>query len=87
MMTLPLTEAKTKFNQLVDRVATTDEAILITRRGRPAAILIGAAAYEAWEETRAIQADPQLIAEIRRGLRQLRKGGRIYTLEELLPAD
>lgn len=87
MKTLPLAEAKTKLNQLVDRLATTDEEILITRNGRPAAILISPAAYEAWKETFAIQADPQLMREIRRGLRQLKKRGQIYTLEELLPDD
>jgi PHD/YefM family antitoxin component YafN of YafNO toxin-antitoxin module len=41
--------------------------------------------YEAWKETRAIQSDRELMEEIRRGLRALKKGGRIYTLEELLP--
>jgi antitoxin YefM len=87
MKTLPLAEAKAKLSRLVDQVVATDEEILITRNGRPAAILISPDEYEAWKETRAIQADPQLMAEIRRGLRQLRKGGKIYTLEELLPDD
>ena len=87
MKTLPLAEAKAQLSRLVDRVAATDEEILITRNGRPAAILISPDEYESWKETRAIQADAQLMAEIRRGLRQLKKGGRIYTLEELLPGD
>ena len=85
MKTLPLAEAKAKLSRLVDQVAATDEEILITRNGRPAAVLVSPDEYESWKETRAIQADPQLMAEIRRGLRQLRKGGKIYTLEELLP--
>ena len=87
MKTLPLAEAKAQLSRLVDRVAATDEEILITRNGRPAAILISPDEYESWKETRAIQADAQLMAEIRRGLRQLKKGGRIYTLEELLPGN
>ena len=41
--------------------------------------------YEAWKETRAVQSDRELMAEIRRGLRELKKGGKIYTLEELMP--
>jgi prevent-host-death family protein len=85
--TLPLAEAKAKLSRLVDRVAMTDEEILITRNGRPAAILISPDEYEAWKETRAIQADRQLMMEIRRGLRELKRGGKIYTLEELLPDD
>lgn len=87
MKTLPLAEVKAKLSRLVDRVAETDEEILITRNGRPAAVLISPDEYEAWKETQAIRSDRELMTEIQRGLRRLRKGGRIYTLEELLPED
>ena len=42
---------------------------------------------KAWKETRAIRSDREFMAEIRRGLRELKKRGRIYTLEELIPRD
>lgn len=87
MKTLPLTEVKAKLSRLVDRVAETDEEILITRNGRPAAVLVSPDEYEAWKETQAIRSDRELMTEIQRGLRGLRRGGRIYTLEELLPED
>ena len=87
MKTLPPAEAKAQLSRLVERVSETDEEILITRNGRPAAILISPDEYESWKETRAIQSDRELMEEIRRGLRDLKKGGRIYTLEELLPDD
>jgi antitoxin YefM len=87
MKTLPLAEVKAQLSRLVDRVAKTDEEILITRNGRPVAILISPDEYESWQETRAIQSDREFMEEIRRGLRDLRKGGRIYTLEKLLPED
>ena len=85
MKTLPLAEVKAKLSRLVDHVAATDEAILITRNGRPAAILVSPDEYEGWKETRTIQSDPELMGEIRRGLRELRKSGRTFTLEELIP--
>jgi antitoxin YefM len=87
MKTLPLAEVKAQLSRLVDRVAETDEEILITRNGRPVAMLISPDEYESWHETRAIQSDREFMDEIRRGLRDLKKGGRIYTLEELLPDD
>jgi len=87
MKTLPLAEVKAKLSRLVDRVAETDEEILITRNGRPAAVLVSPDEYEAWKETQAIRSDRELMTEIQRGLRGLRRGGRIYTLEELLPED
>jgi prevent-host-death family protein len=87
MKTLPLAEVKAQLSRLVDRVADTDEEILITRNGRPVAMLISPDEYQSWQETRAIQSDREFVEEIRRGLRDLKRGGRIYTLEELLPGD
>ncbi len=85
MKTVPLPDAKPRFSQLVDQVASRDERVLITRNGRPAAVLLSADEYDSLSETIAIRADRDLMAEIRRGLRGLKRGGKIYTLEELLP--
>jgi prevent-host-death family protein len=87
MRTLPLAEAKAKLSRLLDHVAETDEEIVITRNGRPAAVLVSPDEYEGWKETEAVRSEPELIAEIRRGLRTLKRSGRIYTLEELLPEE
>jgi len=87
MKTLPLAQVKTNLSRLVDQVVETDEEIVITRNGRPAAVLVSPDEYEGWKETQAIRSDPELLAEIRRGLRTLKRGGKIYTLEELLPDD
>ena len=87
MKTLPFVEARAKLSLLVDRVVAMDEEILITRNGRPAAVLVSPDEYEGWQETRAIRSDRELMREIRRGLRGLRKKGKIYTLEELIPHE
>jgi antitoxin YefM len=84
MRILPLAEAKAQLSRLIDRVAETDEEVLITRNGRPAAVLVSPAEYEGWKETQAIRSDAEFMREIRQGLRDLKKGGRIYTLEELM---
>ena len=87
MKILPFVEARAKLSLLVDRVVAMDEEILITRNGRPAAVLVSPDEYEGWQETRAIRSDRELMREIRRGLRGLRKKGKIYTLEELIPHE
>jgi antitoxin YefM len=87
MKMLPIAEVKAKLSRLIDQVATMDEQIVITRNGRPAAVLVSPDEYEGWKETQAIRSDRELMAEISRGLRALRRGGKIYTLEELLPPD
>lgn len=85
MKTLSLTEAKSKLGTLVDRVHARDEKVVITRNGRPAAVLVSAALFEGWKETIAIRNNASFLKEIRAGLRALKAGKtRLYTLEELL---
>jgi prevent-host-death family protein len=84
MKTLPLSEVKTRLSELVDRVTSTDEEITITKNGRPAAVLVSSDEFESWKETLAIQSDPELMTEIRKGLRSLKsKKTKRYTLDEL----
>jgi len=83
MKTLSLSEVKMKLSELVDRVHSTDEEVVITKNGRPAAVLVSPEEFESWKETIEILASGDLMEEIRRGLTALRKGSKIYTLEEL----
>jgi prevent-host-death family protein len=84
MKTLPLSEAKARLSGLVEDVARRDEEIVITRNGRPAAVLVSPDEYESWKETLTILADRELMREIKAGLSALRRRkSRIYTLEEL----
>jgi len=57
---------------------------MITKNGRPAAVLISPFEYESWIETTAVQSDTELMDEIKKGLAQLKKKkAKLYTLEEL----
>lgn len=58
MTTMPLTEAKTKLNELIDSAVTTHERVTITRRGKPAAVLLSVDDLESIEETMFWQAQP-----------------------------
>jgi len=85
MKTLPLTEAKSKLSGLVERVPALDEEVVITRNGRPAAVLVSPSEFESWKETIAIREDASFVKEIRAGLRALKAGrAKLYTLDELL---
>lgn len=84
MKTLPLSEVKTRLSELVDKVTSTDEEITITKNGRPAAVLVSSDEFESWKETLAIQSDPELMTEIRKGLRSLKsKKTKRFSLDEL----
>lgn len=57
--TLPLADVKARFSELVDRVATTHDRVVVTRNGRPAAVLVSPDDLAALEETLAILSDPE----------------------------
>lgn len=71
---LSLSEAKARLSELVADCERHEEELVITRNGRPAAVLMSADEYEGWRETREILRNRALIKEIRQGLRDLEKG-------------
>ncbi len=84
MKTLSLSEAKMKLSALVESVAAVDEEIIITKNGRPAAVLISPDEFESWKETSIVRFDDNLMAEIQDGLTALKKNkSNLYTLEDL----
>ena len=84
MKTLPLSEVKMKLSAIVDSVEAMDEEVVITRNGRPAAVLVSPDEYESWKETVAVKSQPGLVDEIKAGLRELKaRKTKLYTLEDL----
>ncbi len=85
MKILSLSEAKMKLSSLIETVSATDEAVVITKNGSPAAVLVSPDEFESWKETIAIRTDVPLMQEIKKGLRALKsKKARLYTLNELI---
>lgn len=84
MKTLSLSEAKMKLSSLIDAVQATDEEVLITKNGAPAAVLVSPDEFESLKETIAVRSDAALMIEIKKGLKELKqRKARLYTLEEL----
>ncbi len=84
MKTLSLSEAKMKLSSLIDAVQATDEEVLITKNGAPAAVLVSPEEFESLKETIAVRSDAALMREIKEGLKDLKqRKARLYTLEEL----
>ena len=80
--TLTISEAKARLSELVASVEQTEEELVITRNGRPAAVLMSAEEFDSWQETLAIQRNPALLQEIKQGLVQLKKG-HVFSFEEV----
>jgi len=62
---LPISEVKAKLPELVNRVEELEEEIIVTRNGKPAAMLISYADYERLKETLDVLSDPDLVRQIR----------------------
>ena len=72
--TLALSEVKLRFSHLIDGIARKDDEVLITRNGKPVAVLLNADTYDSWKETQEIKANASLMKEIERGIKALQKG-------------
>ena len=57
----PLTEARNRLSEIVDEIASTGSDFVITKHGRPAAVLIGYDEYESLLETLNILSDPETM--------------------------
>lgn len=63
--TLPLSEVKIKLSAIIAGVVRRSDEIIITRNGKPAAVIISADEYDSWRETQEIKRDPDLMKQIR----------------------
>jgi antitoxin YefM len=79
---LPLARVKARLSEIVDRVLREQERVVVTRNGRPAAVLISPDDLESLEETLAVLSDPDLMALIREGDEAVERGD-VLTLDEL----
>lgn len=80
--TLPLAEIKAHLSEIVDRVEREHERIVLTRNGRPAAVIISPEDLEALEDTLALVSDPTAMREIDAARRDLEEG-RVVSADQL----
>jgi len=66
MKVLSVSEAKMKLSSLIETINVTDEEIMITKNGRPAAVLVSAEEFESLKETIAVRSDLSLMKEIKK---------------------
>ncbi len=79
---VPFTEARANLTELLDDVENLQEHVLITRNGRPSAVVLSAEEYESLEETLDILDDKDLMEALRKSEDDIR-GGRLTSLEDL----
>jgi prevent-host-death family protein len=80
---LPLSSVKAHLSELVDRVEDQHDRVVLTRNGKPAAVLISLEDLEGLEETLSILSDPALMSQIHESEQALSDGEQTTTLTEL----
>lgn len=83
---LPITDVKARLPELVSGVEEREERVVVTRNGRPAALLVSMAEYSRIKETLDVLSDPDLLRQIRASSRFYARGGRGLTLDEAFGA-
>lgn len=81
--TLSLASVKARFSELVDRVERQQDRVIVTRNGKPAAVLISADDLESLEETLAVMSDRSIAAQIRESRQALAIGENGVDLDDL----
>src|SRR5680860_589271 len=82
---LSLADVKNRLSEVVDTVERQHARVVITKHGRPSAVLVSVEDLESLEETLAIMSDPALMADLREAAADL-ASGRVerLTKDELL---
>jgi len=84
--TVPLSKAKASLSDFIRRVREEHESFAITHRGKVEGVLLSIDEYESLIETLEILSDGDLMAGIRRGLRD-EKAGKLHPFNEVFPAE
>lgn len=82
MTTLTVSEAKSHFPEIVRNVDKRWLRYVVTKNGKPKAIVLSMAEWEELMETFSVMRDRKLVAELKRGLEQV-KSGKTYSFEEV----
>ena len=72
--TMPISEVKTRLPELVTGVEEREEEVIVTRNGKPAAVLVNYDEYERLKDTLDVLSDPVLMKQIGQSKKFYAKG-------------
>ncbi len=80
---VPFTRARAELSELLDEVEARHEHVVVTRNGRPVAIVLSTEEWEAIEETLEILQDEEALEALRESEADV-QAGRLTSLSEVL---
>ena len=76
-----LADVKNRLSEVVERLERDHGRVVITKHGRPAAVMLSVEDLESLEETLAILSDPSLMRDVQRSARETRSGKAVKTAD------
>jgi len=79
---VPFTEARSGLTELLDEIERVHEHVVITRNGRPSAVMMAPDEYDSLIETLEVLADHEAIADLAASQDDV-DAGRVFDLEDV----
>lgn len=73
-ITVPLTELRPKLPKIMDRLSKYFDRCIVTRHGKPEAVILAEEDYESLLETLDILSDQKLMKDIKKAQGELKRG-------------
>lgn len=84
---MALRDVKNRLSEVVDQVEREHDRVVITRHGKPAAVVISAEDLASLEETLEIVSRPTLVGQIRASLDEMQAGqAEVLSKDDILAA-
>jgi prevent-host-death family protein len=80
---LSLSEVKTRLPELVTKVEARDEQIIVTRHGKPAAVIVSYDEFERLRETLDVLSDPGMMRQVHKSLAYFSHGGKGRSFDDI----
>ena len=68
--TLSLKDARNQFSDIIDRAGRLSERVVVTKNGRPEAVVMGADEFESWVETLELLLSLKAVKSLKQGLKE-----------------
>jgi len=80
---MPVTALRPRLLRCVGRASRLGQEYVITKNGKPSAVIVGFDEWESWKETREILSDRAALRRIRSNRRYFARGGKGKSISEV----
>ena len=84
--TMSLKEDRSQISAIVDKVGRLSERVVVTKNGRPKAVVMGADEFESWVETLELLSNPKAVKALKQGLKEA-KTGKFHSFKDISGED